>query len=298
MISHDTLICYNIWPLFADHILDYSKEYYKHYGVERLHDKDAFIPENVKDGDIVFVKTDFIADGTFYQHFFPGIKNKFKLITGNSSYQLGNHTPIDQLNSILSSPKLIKWFCTNPPDLNHEKIIPIPIGVEEKNRPGGNQLLLNSARKRQRYFWNKEDKIFLPYHGNTNPHRANQVNFLSSFEFVCAQHEKQDILDYLNDIDKYKFVICLGGAGNDLHRIYETYLMGSIPIIQRSSLDKLFSFYDLPVVIVDRWETFDKLLVATYKAYSPDDILVEKLKNVGKFLMAENYKILFQTGKF
>jgi hypothetical protein len=298
MLDNNTLICYNIWPLFADHILDYSKEYYKHYGVERLHNKDNFIPENVKEGEIVFVKSDFIADGTFYQHFFPGIKNKFKLITGNSSYQLGNHTPLDQLKSILDSPKLITWFCTNPPDLKHEKIVSLPIGFEEMSRAGGNQLLLNNARKRQRYFWHKEDKVFLPYHGSTNPQRASQVNFLSSFEFVKAQHEKQDILDYLNDIDKYKFVICLGGAGNDLHRIYETYLMGSIPIVQKSSLEKLFSFYDLPVVMVDRWENFDKLLIATYRAYSPGDVLVKKLENVGRFLMACNYKNLFETGNF
>lgn len=294
MIANETLICYNIWPLFADHILDLSKEYYRSYGVERLHDTDFFIPENVKDGEFVFVKTDYVVDGTFMRDYYPRIRNKFNLITANSSYQIGA-IGSDGYKLMLEEDKLLKWYSTNPPEVHNAKIVPIPIGFEEPNRVGGNQMLLNSARSRGVYFWNKKFKALLPYHNfSTNPEREGIYKRIASLPFVDAITQKQNIIEYLNSINDYRFVICLAGSGLDLHRIPETLLMGSIPILINSVLKRLFSFYDLPGIFVNSWSDLDDVFLEFYKSYPSG--FEAKFQNVGKFLMAENYKKLFAEG--
>ena len=50
---------------------------------------------------------------------------------------------------------------------------------------------------------------------------------------------------------KFAFTLSPFGNGLDCHRTWEALLLGTIPIVMRSSLDPLFE--DLPVVIVDQW---------------------------------------------
>ena len=62
------LVCYNWMPLVADHCIDYPPEFYVNWGVKRLHDKECFQPtdiDNIKENDIIFVKTDFIIHEEF-----------------------------------------------------------------------------------------------------------------------------------------------------------------------------------------------------------------------------------------
>jgi hypothetical protein len=50
---------------------------------------------------------------------------------------------------------------------------------------------------------------------------------------------------------KHAFVACPAGRGIDSHRLWEALLLGTIPIVRRSSLDRLL--VDLPVLVVDSW---------------------------------------------
>ena len=123
-------ICYNWFPTVADHCLDYSEEVYRQAGVSKLHEK-SLVPELVSDGDIVFVKTDFIYSGIFQKEFLPRIKNQFILISGISSFPVSSGSPI---NPILNNDYVYKWFCTNAPvidDTLPDKVVPLPIGFEE-----------------------------------------------------------------------------------------------------------------------------------------------------------------------
>ena len=58
-----TFICYNWMPCVADHVLDLQESFYRSAGVSRLHSSDTFDPSKVQDGDLIFVKTDFIFNG-------------------------------------------------------------------------------------------------------------------------------------------------------------------------------------------------------------------------------------------
>ena len=245
-------------PCVADHIIDLSEGFYISAGVSRLHSCDSFDPESVKDGDLIFVKTDYIFNGVFELKFLDKISNQFNLITGVSSYQLGKDTH-GSYNRILQSPKLKKWFCVHPPEEQNEKIIPLPIGFQEPDRPGGNQLFLERIKMIRKDFSKKEDKIFLPYHDlSTNPKRRAQFEYLASLDFVNAQRKKQNLSEYYQSLNNHKFVIGLEGSGPDIHRNYETMLVGSIPINIKNCIENLFSYHGIDGVFLENWNQLEK----------------------------------------
>ena len=242
-------ICYNWFGTIADHALDFSDQEYNRWGVTKLHNK-TLNPENVKDEDVIFVKTDFVYNGVFQNDYLPHIKKSFVLITGNSSYQVSKGVSI---NSIINSPYLIKWYCTNAPYVS-DKVAPLPIGFEEPDRQGGNQEILHTIRSSRVPFSDKKDKILLPYHTlHTNASRVELFQKLRSLPFVETQEEKLPFEDYLRKVDQYKFVICLEGSGPDVHRNYEALLVETVPINKATVIKQLFEYYGLPGEFVDSW---------------------------------------------
>ena len=247
------LINYNWMPTIADHCLDLSPEFYASAGVSRLHSHMEFKPENVMENDIVFVKTDFVHNGTFQADFLPRISNKFTLVTGISSYSVeGKH------QEILDNSLVKHWFCTNPP--SSKEVTPLPIGFEEKERSGGDQNVLNSALLNCPDWSSKSDKLYLPYHDvGTNPKRDAQVRFLSSLEYVDVETRRLGFTEYLNKMSQYKYILCLSGAGDDTHRNYEAMLVGSTPVMLVTPLKRVFDFYNLPSVFLREWYDLEKI---------------------------------------
>tara|TARA_R100000951_G_scaffold63762_1_gene53538 strand:+ start:96 stop:968 length:873 start_codon:yes stop_codon:yes gene_type:complete len=251
------LICYNWMPTIADHVLDMPEQMYTQAGTSRQHNINSFNPYAVKDGDLIFVKTDFIVNGTFEKTYLDKIFSRFSLITGVSSYHLGRDGG-DQYKKILNHPNLIKWACTNPPAETNNKIIPLPIGFQEPDRPGGNQEMLLDIFKNRTDFKDKENKIFLPYHTPTTNHtRQQSFDYLKKLPFVVSQEDKQSIDEYYKSLDRYKFVIGLEGSGPDIHRNYETFLVGSIPINIKNIIKQVFEFQNATGIFLENWSELD-----------------------------------------
>ena len=251
-------ICYNWMPLVADHVVDLPNDLYIRAGTSRLHNADSFEPGDVKDGDLIFVKTDFIVNGSFRSRYMNKIDSSFNLITGASSYSLDLNQEEYQL--VVRDSRLNKWFCTNPPLLTNEKLVSLPIGFQEPDRPGGNQLMLSRIADMQTPFEEKKDKIFLPYHDlTTNPARKQLVKKLGSLPFVEAQTTQQSLFEYYRSLDSYKFVIGIAGRGRDIHRNYETMLVGSIPISTNTLMWSSFATHDVNVVCLESWDDLDEI---------------------------------------
>lgn len=237
-------------PTIANHCMDLPESFYISAGVSRIHNIDSMNPVEVKENDIVFVKTDFVHNGRFQRDILPHIKCKFTLITGISSYS------VDHASEEIINNELVKhWFCTNPPTTNSNKIIPLPIGFEEKERVGGNQAMLRKTWDTKVNQNNKRtDLLYLPYHTvGTNPKRDQEIKYLESLDFIYVEEEKLPFDKYLERMGQYKFTICLGGAGHDTHRNYESLLVGSIPIMPQSCVKQIYDFYELPSIFVKDW---------------------------------------------
>jgi hypothetical protein len=277
------LICYNWMPAISDHVLDLPEEQYQLAGTSRLHNINEFNPYYVRDNDLIFVKTDFIANGLFADKYLSKIPPNriFNLITGVSSYHLGRDGG-ESYKRVLDHPGLKKWICTNPPKENSEKIIPIPIGFQEGDRLGGNQEFLRKIRSNRKPFDHKENKVFLPWHEpSTNHKRQKMIEELKKLPFVVSQESKQKLEDYYESMNKYKFIIGLEGRGPDIHRNYESMLIGSIPINIRNIIESVFVFHDATAVFLDSWNEldeamFNKMCSEMYNTSVNDEFLLVK----------------------
>ena len=79
---------------------------------------------------------------------------------------------------MLKSPKLMKWFCTNLPDINNDKIIALPMGFQERERLGGNQKILTGFLESKTKVSEKKERTLLPYHDfDTNLQRNRLFGF-------------------------------------------------------------------------------------------------------------------------
>ena len=86
-MNNSDLIYYNFMTKPANHCLDMTDEYYKSCGVSRGNNN-GFDISKLKDGDIIFVKSDYIFNGMFQANYLNSIKTKFILISGVSSYSV------------------------------------------------------------------------------------------------------------------------------------------------------------------------------------------------------------------
>ena len=82
---------------------------------------------------------------------------------------------------------------------------------------------------------------------------------MSSLDFVEVQKEKLSFDKYLALLNEYKFVICLEGAGQDLHRFYETLLVGSVPVAIDNSITDLFEYWKVVGIFLENWDSIDKI---------------------------------------
>ena len=256
-MSDSQFINYNWMPTVANHVLDASEDFYKGAGVSRLHNKNSIDPLDIKEGDIVFVKTDYIYNGEFQKFILPKIRNKFTLISGISSFDVNKGY---EVNSIISNTFLKRWYCTNAPRNLSQKIVPIPIGFEEKERVGGNQSIIKHFHENKKPFEDKKNKILLPHHTiSTNPERLSLINRLTSLDSVEIQKEKLPFDKYLSLLNEYKFILCLEGAGQDLHRFYETLLVGSIPVAIDNSITDLFKYWEVAGIFLKNWDSIGQI---------------------------------------
>ena len=223
-------MCYNRLPLLANVVYDIN---YAGTGVAPQHSYP--FKESFTKGDIVFVKTDYLS--WFLDN--RKIDVPITLITGVSDLSPTS----EQCRRILVNPNITKWIGCNILR-SDPKIIKLPIGVGEPERPNGNHDMLIRLHS-QRIPWSeKSNVICIPYHGATHASRG-MIPTLPKLEFE----------EYMQELSKHKFVICHRGNGIDTHRVCETLLMGSVPVVEHSGLDDMYS--EWPCLIVDSFDSID-----------------------------------------
>lgn len=216
-------LCYNRLPLLANVVFDAN---YANTGVTAQH-KYPFHYPFVK-GDIVFVKTDYL---TQFLEKYP-INAPITLVTGVSDL---SPSPAD-CEYILGCENIRRWIGCNIP-VQHPKIRKVLIGVGEPERENGNHDTLKRLHLNRPMWDQKRDEMCVPYHSNTHVDRQTPHTL-----------PKLPFEQYMKEIANYKFVRCMRGNGLDTHRFCEILLMGSVPVVDHSPLDDLYSQF--PCVFV------------------------------------------------
>lgn len=227
-ISSYPYISGDTFRAFADHIIDET-------GV-------PFDLESVKQGDIIFVKTDYVP--YFFSEIHPYIKDRYILLTHNSDYMVpGNYA------HFLNDPKLFAWFGQNI-DRMHPKLHAIPIGLANHYWPHGKIEIIKTLQE-QAMIIDKTIFLYINYNANTSPERVNKA-LERLTQMSCAYVPmRKPFAEYAHDLAKAVFVVSPPGNGYDCHRTWESLYLGANPIVKKTSIASLYD--DLPVMIVDDW---------------------------------------------
>ncbi len=235
--------------------------------------------EFIKEGDAIFVSGHYIDDfiGIYSTH----IKHPYILITHNSDRSMPSGSTVNQdylaspnLHYFLDDEKLFLWFAQNV-DMAHPKLIHIPIGIENIHWGHNYVHSITEICNRQPGI-PKNRLLSANFSVATNkPGRQCVYDWFKNKPF-CFFPGQKNIRDYLIDVAQSKFILSPPGNGLDCHRTWEALYVGTIPIVQSSTLDPLFE--DLPVAIVPKWaDVTEEFLNKKYAEMTNTSYNLEKL---------------------
>lgn len=233
--------------------------------------------------NVIFCKTDFIQQEFQYIN---TLENDVILITGNSDY------PIDHHKFNVRPKNIKKWYAQNAL-VNHEDLIPIPIGLENKIpslREGHGIGYFDRVKEKEELLEMSvgvlpHKEIYANFNVNTNPsHRNSVLNTIKDTPFIDWEPWNLSLKDFFNKILEYKMIVCPAGNGVDTHRLWEVLYSGRVPITIKMGDYKIYELYEkLPVIILN---DLSELKNQNYINYQ-----YEKLKNkkFNRDLLETNY---------
>lgn len=227
--------------------------------IPTLSARKACNPENIPAGSLIFATPHGIEE--FLEKIHPKIKNPYILITLF-------YGPVLNISKYVHDPKIIAWFGqANRDAITFEKFTLIPLGIMGREDLFNQKEQLNivftqlrNAAKPKLLYMN-----FTIHEGRAGEteYRRNIFNIFKDKPF-CSIGKQQPFLNYIHDAAQHKFILSPFGDMCDCYRHWESLLVGSIPILQRSPLDDIFK--DLPVIIVDDYnEVTEDFLHAKYQ---------------------------------
>lgn len=226
-----------------------------------------FFPFDVRDGDLIFVNPHCLPH--FFTSVQPLIRHRFILVTHGAPFF--EFTP-EFFFPQLDNPNLIAWFGCHIERCRHPKFRHIPCGIREF--PGGVLEAIKFAESCRR-------TILLLM--NFNPlNRCLEPDFIQNFfrfRPLCTFGEfgEGDNVKFFEDLAHSEFVLCPRAPFVDHHLIWESLLMGAIPIVRTSDCDHLFK--DLPVLIIKDWsEITPEFLEKKLRKFRKKKFSLEKLR--------------------
>ena len=218
---------------------------------EHIYDEttvDNFKPEVIKPGDIVFLNTALLFHFARFIH--PKIPSPYILLCHNSDMAVPDYHV-----GLLEDPKLIAWFSPNIMIPNHPKLHVIPLGVNNahynQSKPLADAVQIGRSTRPL--------KAYLNFKLDSNPYlRAYVWNLFCNKDFYVVARDRP-YEQYLADMKQCTFVVSPAGFGIDCYRHWEALLVGCIPIMKHSTIDKVFD--DLPVIFVDDWPVVNEQLI-------------------------------------
>jgi len=239
--------------------------------------------EKVKAGERLYVITEGLP--YFLNEVEPKIKVPYFLVTGRSDVQIDA-----ELASHVLRPNLIRWYAVNVNLAeSHPSIVHIPLGIDNANWNSDN----NPQTDITLFFdvngddITVEKDILISFQRHTNTHQRNRCYdyFKENLKKKCTfrkykNHDRLDrefLRDYYVEIRRHKFNVCPPGAGFDCHRIWQTLILGSFPIVKNSWAWR--EFQDLPIWYVNRFSDVTK------------DNIDKKYEEIVRNLEAGNYNL-------
>jgi hypothetical protein len=176
------------------------------------------------------------------------LQNKFILIMHNCDES------IDEKHMIIFErvENLEKIFTVNV-NVKHEKVIPIPIGLSNKQWEYGDEAALLDIMSKNN---TKEFFLYFYFSIGTNPSKRqecyNKIH-AKGYNFQPRRNFKNN----LDTLSRHKFCISPDGNGIDCHRTWESLWLKVVPICTYSPHIEHFKNLGLPIIIINDWNELD-----------------------------------------
>ncbi len=193
------------------------------------------------DHQVVFIKIDFIHE--FFEKVMPEIQHVVTIVTHNSDDDFGEH-----FIPYLEHPKVAKWYSINVV-FSHPKLHSIPLGLGEKKWIHGDTEKIATSTMSPSV---KKHTAYLNFTSENWPQERVKVATHFANTSWVYNSKRVPFPQYLEDVKSSKYVISPRGIGMDCHRIWESILLGAIPIVLNCTF--ISHYRDLPILIVDKWE--------------------------------------------
>ena len=225
----------------------------------------------VTENDVIFCNTYFVKDLFSKLKNINNLKN-LKLITSQTDHSITNELFKLKPNCIS------QWYSINV-NFSSPDLIPIPLGLSNENEKNLNIKHFSKLKENK----NKIDKIYVNFQSNTNYlKRSKQLKRFKNKSFVHVDEPNLKLDDYAEQLNSYKFILCPEGNGIDTHRVWESLILKTIPVVKRSDFIENLMKFGIPMLIVEEWEELYEIneddLSIFYKKYAKQLIENDYLK--------------------
>lgn len=148
-------------------------------------------------------------------------------------------------------PNLKKIYSQNL-DVDHGKVIPLPIGIANTELAHGKSFAIDRIRDQD---LKKENLLYFNFSIDTNEEKRLECYQKISDKGVEFQ-SRIDFENYVQLLSTYKFAICPEGNGIDTYRFWECLYLRVVPICKKNFLTEYYSQY-FPVILLDDWDDLD-----------------------------------------
>lgn len=206
---------------------------------------------DIKEGSVVFVKTDFLDE--FISEIVSRIDVRFILVTHQSDINILNSKKYIE---IANNSNIKHWFAQNC-ILEHEKVSPLPIGLE--NAHNFNAGYLKDFKKLSKNVnQNKKPEVVVAFTLGTNPDDRFECYRTLWHKDICIEYPSYlNCRQYRKRLQKSMFVASPAGNGLDCHRMWEAIYLGVVPILKKDTMTAYFQSLNLPIWIIDDWSELD-----------------------------------------
>jgi len=271
--------------------------------IKKDSEKVFYITKNLKifKNATIFTHTDFLLD----------LFKVIKKLPKNFNLNIVSHQSDLLINEKIYKLKpncVEKWFAINV-DFSAADLIPIPLGLANKFS-NKNIQPLEIKNLKNKFNIIKSNLLYVNFEINTNKiEREYLYKKFDNKSWVKIDKPNLTKDEYINNISSSEFLLCPWGNGIDTHRIWESLLIGSIPITKKHTT---FSYSkELPILFVDNFDQVTEANLLNFKKninlknYNLDKLTQEywikyifkKNANKKEFKIIKNnvYRILFKS---
>ncbi len=253
---------------FSDHIFDETK---------------TLDPKKVKKNDIVFLRTD--LKDIYFKHYHQKILEPYIVLMHNSddSFEEKDISKIDE--------KIIHCFSQNLNIEKTKKISPLPIGFE--NHRFRNNGKVDNLKKASKFNNFKKQEIFSSFNVNTNLKiRLPIMNTIRNNDNITFG-TYDDNLEYLEELSRFKFNLCPSGNGLDTHRVWESLLVNTYPIVHLNNTNINLYNMGVPLILQENLEDISESIILKIIEQN----ILKKNPNNEKFITFHYWRDLISSKK-